>query len=102
MGNGFNEWVIGVIEVTEEYLRTSVDGFCVANAMKITNINLTKILVCSPWLLIMKKLSNFVGSICWRQSKTTLLSVLIRKLIVSLWIDDVGFATCHFGWEIWS
>ena len=71
-----------MIEVTKEYLRTSVDGFCVANAMKITNINLAKILVRSPWLFIMKKLSNFVGNICWRQSKTTLLSVLIKEMII--------------------
>ena len=56
MGNGFNEWGIGMTEVTKEYLRTSVDGFCVANAMKITSINLVKILVCSPWLFIMKKI----------------------------------------------
>ena len=55
MGNGFNEWGIGVIEVTKEYLRASVDGFCVANAMKITNINLAKILVHSPWLFIITK-----------------------------------------------
>ena len=54
MGNGFNECGIGVIEVTKEYLRTSVDGFCIANAMKISNINLAKILVRSPWLFIMK------------------------------------------------
>ena len=27
MGNGFNEWGIGVIEVTKEYLRTSVRWF---------------------------------------------------------------------------
>ena len=82
MGNGFNEWGIGVIEVTKEYLRTLVDGFCVANAIKITNINLAKILVCSPWLFIMKKLSNYVRNICWRQSKTTLMSVLIKEMIV--------------------
>ena len=61
MGNGFNEWGIGVIEVTKEYLRTSVDGFCVANAMKITNINLAKILVRSPWLFIMKKIVELRG-----------------------------------------
>ena len=61
MGNGFNEWGMGVIEVTKEYLRTSVDGFCVVNVMKITNINLAKILVCSPWSFLLKKLSNFVG-----------------------------------------
>ena len=53
-----------MIEVTKEYFRTSVDGFCIANAMKISNINLTKIWVRSPWLIIMKKLSNFVGNIC--------------------------------------
>ena len=100
MGNGFNEWGIGVIEVTKEYLRTSVDGFCVANAMKISNINLVKIWVRSPWLIIMKKLSNCIRNICWRQSKTTLLSVLIRNLIVRWWIDDVRFAVYHFGWKI--
>ena len=82
MGNGFNEWGIGVIEVTKEYLRTSVDGFGVANAMKITNINLAKILVRSPWLFIMKILSNLVGNICWRQTKTTLLSVLLKEIII--------------------
>ena len=82
MGNGFNEWGIGVIEVTKEYLRTSVDGFCIANAMKISNINLAKILVRSQWLFIMKKLSNFVGNICWGHSKTTLLSVLIKEMMI--------------------
>ena len=80
MDNGFNEWGIGVTEVMKEYLRASVDGFRVANVMKLMNINLAKILVHSSWLFIMKKLLNFVGNICWRQSKTTLLSVLIRKL----------------------
>ena len=82
IGNGFNERGIGVIEVMKEYLRVSVDSFCIVNMMKISNINLSKILVCTPWLFIMKKLSNFVENNCWRQSKTTLLSVLIRKLII--------------------
>ena len=82
MGNGFNEWGIGVIEVTKEYLRTSVDAFCIANAMKISNINLSKILVRSLWLFIMKKLSNFVENICWGHSKTALLSVLIKEMMI--------------------
>ena len=93
MGNGLNEWGTGVIKVTKEYLRTSVDGFCVADAMKISNINLAKILVCFPWLLVMSK---FVGNSCWGQSKTTLLSILIKQMIVRLWIDDVRFTLCYF------
>ena len=59
-------------------------GFCITNAMKISNINLAKILVCIPRLFIMKILSNFVGNICWRQSKTTLLSVLIKEMMIGL------------------
>ena len=89
---------MGVIEVTKEYLRTSVDGFCVANAMKITNINLTKILVCSPRLFLLKKLSNFV---CWGHSKTTLGISINKEMIIGWWIDEVRFTSCYFGWEIW-
>ena len=72
MGNGFNKREIGVIEVMKEYFRMAMMGFFVTNAMKISNINLSKILVCSPWLFLSKKLSNFVGYICWGHSKTTL------------------------------
>ena len=60
MDNGLNEWGMGVTEVTKEYLRMSVDGFCVANVMKMMNINLTKILICSPRLYLFKKLMYFV------------------------------------------
>ena len=35
MGNGFNERGTGVIELSKVNSRSSVEGFCVANAMKI-------------------------------------------------------------------
>ena len=61
MGDGFNERGIGVIEVSKIDSGSTVEGFCVANAMKILNINLSKISICTPRLFILKKLSNFVG-----------------------------------------
>ena len=77
-------------------------GFCIANAMKISNINLAKILVCSPWLFILKKLSNFVGNICWRQSKTTLGISINKEMIIGWWIDEVRFTSRYFGRRIWT
>ena len=54
MGNGLSERGIGVIEVSKVDFQSTIKGFCVANAMKILNINLTKISVCTPRLFILK------------------------------------------------
>ena len=56
MGNGFNEWGIGMIEVSKVNSGSSVKGFRIANSRKIFDINLAKISVCSPGSFISKKL----------------------------------------------
>ena len=60
LGNDFNKRGMGVIEVSKVVSWSSVEGFCVANALKVLHINLTKISVCSPRLLILKNLTNFL------------------------------------------
>ena len=64
MSDGNNEWGTGVIEVTKKYTRMAMIGFCIMNTMKILNVNLAKILVCTPRLFLLEKISNFVGYIC--------------------------------------
>ena len=80
MDNGINERG-GVVEVLKVDSQFSVKGLCIANAMKILTVNMTEILVCSPWLFLLKKSMNSVGYICWRQTKTTL-SALVKETIV--------------------
>ena len=54
MGNGFNEWGIGMIEVSKVNSGSLVKGFRIANSRKMFDINLAKISVYSPRLFISK------------------------------------------------
>ena len=56
MDNGFNEWGIGMIEVSKVNSGSSVKGFRIANSRKILDVDLTKISICSPGSFISKKL----------------------------------------------
>ena len=80
-------------------------GFCVANAMKILDVDFMKILACSLWLLLVKKLTNFLRYfLSWGHSKTTLgilikhglNFLLFKEMIIGWWIDDFRFTTGNF------
>ena len=60
MDNGFNEWGIGMIEVSKVNSGSSVEGFRIANSRKILDVYLAKISICSPRSFISKKLLNLV------------------------------------------
>ena len=43
LANGLDKRAIAVIDVSKEYYLSKVEGFCVANAMKVLHLNLVKI-----------------------------------------------------------
>ena len=60
LSNGFNEWGIGMIQVSKVNSGTTVEGFRIGNSRKILDMDLTKILVCPPRSFISKKLLYFM------------------------------------------
>ena len=98
MGNGFNEWGIGVIEVTKEYLRTSVDGFCIANAMK---HKFDEDLGSFPMVDHHEKIVELRREHLLETVQNHVVERFDQKLDCQMvWIDDVRFAACYFRWEI--
>ena len=51
--------LIGVIKVTNEYFRTAMMGFCVANAMKISNEKLVEDFGLFPMVVPLEKIVEF-------------------------------------------
>ena len=48
-----------MVQISKKNTKKVMIGFFFENAMKISNINLMKILVCSPGLFFLKNLMNF-------------------------------------------